>query len=55
MNDETHLVCTLPIAASEFIRQNDQWYVAFLLPNLKGIQLSRMNWKTLPPRSTTSP
>ena len=42
--DAKHLVTTLPIAAPELIHHEGQWYVAALLPSLKGIQVTRMTW-----------
>jgi hypothetical protein len=43
--DEGHFVCTLPIAAPEIIRHNDEWFVAALLPTLKGIQIAKLKWE----------
>jgi hypothetical protein len=43
-NDEEHFVCTLPVAAPEIIKYKDGWFIAALLPSLKGIQLSRLVW-----------
>ena len=44
-NDEGHFVCTLPVAAPEIIRSENQWFIAALLPSLKGIQISRLTWE----------
>ncbi len=44
-NDKDHFVCTLPIAAPELFKVNDQWYIAALRPDLQGIQISRLTWK----------
>lgn len=44
-HDEGHFVCSLPIAAPEIIRHESQYYVAALLPSLKGIQISRLQWE----------
>jgi hypothetical protein len=51
-NDEGRFVCTLPVAAPEIIRYKDRWFIAALLPSLKGIQISHLAWKTStsPPR-----
>jgi hypothetical protein len=38
--DEGRFVCTLPIAAPEIIKYGGQYYVAALLPSLKGIRIS---------------
>jgi hypothetical protein len=43
-HDEGHFVCTLPIAAPEIIQHEGQYYIAALLPSLKGIQVSRLEW-----------
>jgi Glycosyl hydrolases family 32 N-terminal domain len=42
--DKKHLVGTLPIAAPEIIFYEGQYYVAALLPSLKGIQIAKMQW-----------
>jgi hypothetical protein len=42
--DEGHFLGTLPIAAPEVFRVVDQSYVAYLLPSLQGIQISRLDW-----------
>jgi hypothetical protein len=43
-DDASHLVCSLPVAAPELIRHEGQWYIASLLPSLKGIRIARMKW-----------
>jgi len=43
-NDREHFVCTLPVAAPEIIKDNGEWFIAALLPTLKGIQISRLTW-----------
>jgi hypothetical protein len=43
-NDAEHYVTTLPVAAPEVFQHGDQWYMAALLPSLKGIQIARMEW-----------
>jgi hypothetical protein len=42
--DDNHLVCSLPVAAPEIILHNGEWYIASLLPTLKGIRLARLEW-----------
>lgn len=44
-NDEGHFVSTLPVAAPEIIQHKNEWFIAALLPSLKGIQVSRLEWK----------
>ncbi len=49
-HDEGHFVCTLPVAAPEIIKHDGQYYIAALLPSLKGIQITRLEWgRTAPP------
>ena len=48
VEDDQSLVCTLPIAAPEIILYEGQYYVACLLPSLKGIQIARLNWVPRP-------
>jgi len=43
-HDQGHLVCTLPVAAPEIVKFQDQYYIAALLPSLKGIQIARLDW-----------
>ena len=45
-HDEDHFVCTLPLAAPEIIRSGGQYYIAALLPSLKGIQVARLVWNS---------
>jgi len=35
---------SLPVAAPEIIRDDDQYYIASLMPSLKGIQMARLKW-----------
>jgi hypothetical protein len=44
--DEGHFLCTLPIAAPEIIKHEGTYYIAALLPSLKGIQMARLTWVT---------
>jgi hypothetical protein len=43
-NDAKHLVGSLPVAAPELILHEKQWYIASLLPSLKGIRVARLEW-----------
>jgi sucrose-6-phosphate hydrolase SacC (GH32 family) len=43
-NDRDHLLANLPVAAPELIRHDNQWYIASLLPSLKGIRVARLSW-----------
>jgi hypothetical protein len=44
--DKQHLVCSLPVAAPELIRDRDGWFIASLLPSLKGIRIARLSWRS---------
>jgi len=48
-NDKEHFVCTLSIAAPEIVRHKGEWFIAALLPSLKGIQISRFTWEKISP------
>jgi len=48
VNDDSHLVCSLPVAAPELTRHEGKWYMAALLPSLKGIQIARLQWAPKP-------
>lgn len=43
--DDGHFLGTLPVAAPELIRHDNEWFVASLLPTLKGIQISKLVWE----------
>lgn len=43
--DDSKWVATLPVAAPEIITHEGQEYIAYLLPSLKGIQISRLVWE----------
>jgi hypothetical protein len=43
-HDEGHFVCTLPVAAPEIVKYEGRYYIAALLPSLKGIQIARLEW-----------
>jgi len=42
--DAEHLVGSVPVAAPEIFQHDGQWYVASLLPSLKGIRLAKLEW-----------
>ncbi len=44
-HDKQHLVCSLPVAAPELIHQQGEWFIASLLPSLKGIRVARLTWR----------
>jgi hypothetical protein len=43
-NDDRCLACRLPVAAAETIRFEGRYYIACLLPSLKGIRIARLVW-----------
>jgi len=43
-DDGKHFVGTLPVAAPEIIRAQGKYYLAALLPDLKGIGIARLEW-----------
>ncbi|MBV9122903.1 MAG: DUF2961 domain-containing protein [Planctomycetes bacterium] len=43
-HDEGHFLGTLPVAAPEIIQHQGRFYIAALLPSLKGIQIARLEW-----------
>jgi hypothetical protein len=45
LGDDSGYVGTLPVAAPEIIVHDGQEYIAYLLPSLKGIQISRLTWE----------
>jgi hypothetical protein len=42
--DDGHFVGTLPVAAPEIVKHNGEYFIAALLPSLKGIQIARLEW-----------
>ena len=44
IDDDTYFVGTLPVAAPEIIKYKDQYYIAALMPGLKGIQIAKLKW-----------
>jgi hypothetical protein len=48
VNDDSHLVETLPVAAPEIVESHGKLYIAALLPNLKGIQIAKLGWAQKP-------
>ena len=43
--DLPFFVTTLPVAAPEIVRQGETYFIAALRPDLKGIQLARLEWR----------
>ncbi len=47
INDDRYFLVTLAAAAPEIIKHNDRYYIAALLPSLKGIRVANLGW--IPP------
>jgi hypothetical protein len=44
INDNRLEVATLPVAAPEIILHEEQYYIASLMPSLKGIHIAKLKW-----------
>jgi len=44
INNDKYFVCNLPVAAPEIVLYKEQYYIAALLPNLKGIRIAKLRW-----------
>ncbi len=44
VDNDAHFVCRLPVAAPELVCHEGNWYIASLLPSLKGIRIARLKW-----------
>jgi hypothetical protein len=44
VNDDRYLISTLPVAAPEIVSYRGGYYIAALLPSLKGIRIARLKW-----------
>ncbi|MBN2291974.1 MAG: family 43 glycosylhydrolase [Pirellulales bacterium] len=44
INDKQFEVATLPVAAPEIILHDGKYYIASLMPTLKGIHIARLKW-----------
>ncbi len=45
IDDDTGLVATLPVAAPEIIFYENRYYIACLMPSLKGIHIAPLKWQ----------
>lgn len=45
IDDDSFLVARMPIAAPEIILHEREYYIASLLPSLKGIRIARLRWE----------
>ncbi len=53
INSNKKEVTTLPVTAPEIILHKGQYYIASLLPSLKGIQLTKLKWTKVQRTSTS--
>lgn len=44
VNDDRYFIGTLPVAAPEIFTHNGRYYIAALLPSLKGIRIAKLKW-----------
>ncbi|MBL7187118.1 MAG: hypothetical protein ISS70_12430 [Phycisphaerae bacterium] len=44
IDDDKGFLCTLPVAAPEIILHDRQYYIASLMPSLKGIHIAKLKW-----------
>jgi len=44
IDDDKGFICTLPVAAPEIILYEGQYYIASLMPSLKGIHIAKLKW-----------
>ena len=45
VNNDRYLIGTMQVAAPEIIHHNDEYYIASLLPGLKGIRMAKLSWE----------
>ena len=45
VDSDEYLIGTLPVAAPEIVFHDGQYYIAALLPSLKGIRVAKLKWK----------
>jgi hypothetical protein len=45
VDSDEYLIGTLPVAAPEIVFHDGQYYIAALLPSLKGIRVAKVKWK----------
>ncbi len=54
VNDDRFYIGTLPVAAPEMVKYKGQYYIAALLPSLKGIRLAKLKWVPIEAKGRTS-
>jgi len=45
IDDDSRVVCRLPIAAAEIILLDNQYYIATTTPELDGIRMAKLKWE----------
>ena len=45
INSDSYKIRTIPISAPEIIIHNNKYYIAALMPDLKGIRICELNWE----------
>jgi len=45
IDDDTRIVCELPIAAPEVIYEEGEYFLVALTPGLDGVQMAKLEWK----------
>jgi hypothetical protein len=54
INDDRFFIGTLDVAAPEILLHKGQYYIAALLPNLKGIRIAKLEWIPVETEDETS-
>jgi hypothetical protein len=54
INDDRFFIGTLDVAAPEVLKHKGQYYIAALLPSLKGIRLAKLKWVPVEAEDGTS-
>jgi len=54
INDDRFFIGTLDVAAPEILKHKGQYYIAALLPNLKGIRVAKLKWVPVEAEDGTS-
>jgi len=44
VDDDRYQIGTLPVAAPEIVLHDGQYYIAALMPTLKGIRIAKLEW-----------
>ena len=55
VDDDRFYIGTLPVAAPEIVVYKEQYYIAALLPSLKGIRIAKLKWIPIKAEDEASP